>query len=111
MKIGRLILSLAFFVPAFALFGAFAAYDNHERSPWLGVSIGAVIGVILGLVFGGVQGRWLDAILGQEERYDEIGEGREEYPYGAYDDRLRLPLLSLRSLPNPRLPLWRRGAL
>ena len=80
MKVIRLILSLAFFVPAFALFGAFAAYDNHERTPWLGVSIGAVIGVLFGLVFGGARGRWLDVILGPEERDDEIGEGREEYP-------------------------------
>ena len=74
MKVIRLILSLAFFVPAFARFGAFAAYDIHERSPWLGVSLGAVIGGFFGLVFGGVQGRWLDAILGEEER--TIDQGR-----------------------------------
>ena len=75
MTIVRLILSLSFFVPAFALFGAFAAYDNHERSPWLGVSIGVVIGVFFGLVFGGVQGHWLDAILGPEESEGENSNG------------------------------------
>ena len=80
MKVIRLILSLSCFVPAFALFGAFAAYDNHEHSPWLGMSIGAVIGVFFGLVFGGVQGRWLNVILGQEERDDENGEGAGGIP-------------------------------
>jgi hypothetical protein len=34
----RLALMLALFVPGFALLGAFAAYGNGERTPWLGLS-------------------------------------------------------------------------
>ena len=33
----RLALMLALFVPGFALLGALAAYDNGERTPWLGL--------------------------------------------------------------------------
>ncbi len=64
MKVLRLILSLALFVPGFALLGAFAAIDNRERTPWLGLSIRALTGLFFGNVFGGARGRWLDALLG-----------------------------------------------
>jgi hypothetical protein len=67
MKIVRLLLTLALFVPGFAFLGACAAYDNRERTPCLAVSIGTLIGVFYGLVFGGVRGRWVDAIFPPEE--------------------------------------------
>jgi hypothetical protein len=37
LKTQRLILCLIFFVPAFALLGAFATLDSGERTPWLGL--------------------------------------------------------------------------
>jgi hypothetical protein len=77
VKTARLILFLALFVPGFSLLGAFAARDNHERIPWLGLSIGALVGALFGLVLGGARGRWLDAILGPE---DADGEQSHEDP-------------------------------
>jgi hypothetical protein len=44
---------LVLFVPGFALLGAFAAHDNGERTPWLGIAAGAVVGLFFALVFGG----------------------------------------------------------
>jgi hypothetical protein len=48
---------LVLLVPGFALLGAFAAYDNGERTPWLGLAAGAAVGVFFGCVFGGDR-RW-----------------------------------------------------
>jgi hypothetical protein len=48
----RLILSLAFFMPAFALLGAFAALDN-DLPLVPGLLTGACAGLFFGLVFGG----------------------------------------------------------
>jgi hypothetical protein len=53
----RLALMLALFVPGFALLGALAAYDNGERTPWLGLAAGAAVGVLFACVFGGDR-RW-----------------------------------------------------
>jgi hypothetical protein len=55
-------------LPGLALLGAFAAYDNGERTPWRGIAAGAVIGLFFALVFGGVlPRRWADAIFGERE--------------------------------------------
>lgn len=66
MKTFGLISSLAFFVPAFALLGAFATLDGGA-SPWWGLTIGSVIGIFFALGFGGVRGRWLDYFCGPEK--------------------------------------------
>jgi len=50
----RLILCLVFFVPAFALLGAFATLDSGERAPWAGLLGGALAGLLFGLGFGGL---------------------------------------------------------
>jgi hypothetical protein len=63
-----LALMLALFVPGFAFLGACAAYDNGERTPWLGMSAGAAVGLFFGLVFGGgVPRQWMEAVFGPEE--------------------------------------------
>jgi hypothetical protein len=63
-----LTLMLVLFVPGFALLGAFAAADNIERTPWLGIAAGAVVGLFFALVFGGALPRkWANAIFGPEE--------------------------------------------
>jgi hypothetical protein len=41
----RLIACLVFFVPAFALLGAFAALDAGERTAWAGLVAGALVGL------------------------------------------------------------------
>jgi hypothetical protein len=38
-----LTLMLLLFVPTFALLGALAAYDNGERTLWLGLAAGAAV--------------------------------------------------------------------
>jgi RsiW-degrading membrane proteinase PrsW (M82 family) len=57
-KMLRLILCLIFFVPAFALLGAFATLDGGERTPWGGLVACAVVGLFFGLGFGGVRVTW-----------------------------------------------------
>ena len=55
-------------LPGFALLGAFAAYDNGERTPWLGITAGAVVGLFFALVFGGaLSRRGADVIFGERE--------------------------------------------
>jgi hypothetical protein len=73
----RLALLLALFVRGFALLGALAAYDNGERTPWLGFGAGAAVGVLFGCVFGGDR-KWRiwDYLFGPEE----AGEGQDEMP-------------------------------
>ena len=52
---------LALFVPGFALLRALAAYDNNERTPWLGIAVGTAVGLFFALVFGGALLRkWAD---------------------------------------------------
>ncbi|HJZ59926.1 MAG TPA: hypothetical protein VKE74_33600 [Gemmataceae bacterium] len=53
----RLVLSLLFFVSAFALFGA-AAWGGD----WYGVAVGGLVGLGFELVFGGAGGRWADGL-------------------------------------------------
>ncbi len=43
-----LALCLAFFVPAFALLGAFATLDGGERTAWAVLVGGAVVGMVFG---------------------------------------------------------------
>ena len=63
-----LALMLVLLVPGFALLGAFAAYDNRERTPWLCIAAGAVVGLFFALVFGGALPRkWADATFGERE--------------------------------------------
>jgi hypothetical protein len=63
-------LSLAFFAPAFALFGGLSTLDGGISPLW-GLTVGSAIGVSFGPVFGGVLGRWLDYIYGPEHADDE----------------------------------------
>jgi hypothetical protein len=70
MKLLRLILSLVFFVPAWAFLGVASTVDAG-RSPWLGAGIGGVFGVICGLAFGGYRGQWLLWIFGAPSNPDE----------------------------------------
>jgi hypothetical protein len=67
----RLILSLAFFIPAFALLGAFAALDAGERAPCLGLAGGGVVGLFFGLGFGGFRPRWFAIVFGQPDQDDD----------------------------------------
>ena len=71
----RLALLLALVVPGFALLGAFAAYGNGERTPWLGLAAGAAVGVLFGCVFGGDR-RWRiwDYLFGPEQPGADQGE-------------------------------------
>jgi hypothetical protein len=55
MRWVKLFLSLAVFVPARALLGAFATFDSGAEH-WKGLLVGSLIGVFFGLVFGGVRG-------------------------------------------------------
>jgi hypothetical protein len=56
MKYVKIGLSLAFFVPAFTLFGL-----SGWHGDWYGGVVGGLIGVFFGLVFSGqVNGPWLD---------------------------------------------------
>jgi hypothetical protein len=51
----RLVLALAFFVPASVLLGAFAALGEGERTPWAGIGARAFVGLFFGLAFGGLR--------------------------------------------------------
>jgi len=70
MKWLKLPLSLAFFVPAFALLGGFASLDSGAH-PAVPMTLGGLIGVFFGLVFSGVRFRWLDRLLGPERSDDD----------------------------------------
>lgn len=59
----RLIASLVFFVPAFALLGAFAALDGAERTPWFGIGAGAFVSLFFGLAFGGFRAEWFASLF------------------------------------------------
>jgi hypothetical protein len=76
-KVLWLALLLALFVPGFALLGAFAAYDNGERTPWLGLMAGAAVGVLFECVFGGDR-RWRiwDYLFGPEQAGTDQDEVR-----------------------------------
>jgi hypothetical protein len=63
-KVLRLILCLVFFVPAFALLGAFAALDGGERTTLAGLVAGAVVGVFFGLGFGEFRAEWFASLFG-----------------------------------------------
>jgi hypothetical protein len=52
----KLPLSLAVFVPAWAVLGAFSTLDSRMPT-WRGLTVGAAIGVFFALVFGGNH-RW-----------------------------------------------------
>ena len=69
MKWLRLAVSLAFFVPAFALLGGFASLDGGVH-PAVPMTLGGLVGVFFGLVFSGVRFKWLDALLGPERPDD-----------------------------------------
>ena len=55
MKWIRLLLSLAFFVPACAMLGRLSTLDS-AASPWWGMTAGGVVGAFFGPVFGGARG-------------------------------------------------------
>jgi hypothetical protein len=61
-------LSLAFLIPAFALFGAFAMPDAGERAPWVGLVTGAAVGLYFGLGRGGVRPTWFASLFGPPGR-------------------------------------------
>jgi hypothetical protein len=75
MKTLGLILSLTFFVPAFALLGGFSTVDSGMPT-WWGLTVGCVIGVFFGLVFGGHRGRWLGSLYGPEQPDNRRGVTR-----------------------------------
>jgi hypothetical protein len=63
----RMILSLAFMVPTWAILGAFAHLDAFGRRAVIGGAIvGGIVGVFFGLGFGGVKGKWVDWLFGPE---------------------------------------------
>ena len=64
----RLTASLFFFVPAFALRGAFAALDGYERAPWARIGAGAFLGLFLGLAFGGYRAGWFASFFGLPDK-------------------------------------------
>jgi hypothetical protein len=64
----RLILCLAFFVPAFALLGAFATLDSGERTAWAGLVAGGVVGLFFGLGIGGFRAEWFASLFGPPDR-------------------------------------------
>jgi hypothetical protein len=67
----RLMLSLAFFVPAFAMLGAFAGLDASEPAPWLSPAAGGSVGLVFGLILGGFRSRSIDLMFGPpHEDYD-----------------------------------------
>jgi hypothetical protein len=64
----RLILSLAVFVPCFAVLGMFAAVDSFFPA-WGGALIGGGVGVFFGLAFGGMLPRSVaDFFFGPEQQ-------------------------------------------
>jgi hypothetical protein len=67
MKTLRLVLSLVFMVPAWALLGAFSTLDSGLPL-WWGLTVGGAIGVFFGLAFGGNH-KWRvwDYIFGPED--------------------------------------------
>lgn len=100
MKLVRLILCLAVFVPSISILGHFTTLDSGKPL-WFGLGLGAVIGVVFGLVFGGVQGKWLDFLLsGPEEEPDTDIEQRA---------KLRLILPSAKGLAVPVKCYKRQG--
>jgi hypothetical protein len=70
-KVLRLSACLVFFVPAFALLGAFAALDNGERTTWIGMGAGAFVGLFFGLAFGGFRLRWFASLVGPSARHKD----------------------------------------
>jgi hypothetical protein len=67
----KLPLSLAVFVPAWAVLGGFSTLDSGAPT-WRGLTVGAVIGVFFGLVFDGNH-RWQvwDYTFGPERLREE----------------------------------------
>jgi hypothetical protein len=55
MRYVRLVLSFAFFVPAFTIIGVW-----NWGGYWPGWVAGGLVGLFFGLVFGGARGKWLD---------------------------------------------------
>jgi RsiW-degrading membrane proteinase PrsW (M82 family) len=70
-KVLRVILCLAFFVPVFALLGAFATLDSGERAPWAGLLGGAVTGLLLGGGFAGFLPMYFASLFGPPARDEE----------------------------------------
>ena len=70
----KLPLSLAVFVPAWAVLGAFSTLDSRMPT-WRGLTVGAVIGAFFGPVFGGNR-KWRvwDQIFGPEQ--PRVGDDR-----------------------------------
>jgi hypothetical protein len=68
MKLVRPVLSVAVFVPGFAVLGMFAAVDSFFPA-WGGALIGGAIGVFFGLAFGGMLPRSVaDFFFGPEQQ-------------------------------------------
>jgi hypothetical protein len=72
----RLIASLVFFVPAFALLGAFAAMDESERTPWLGIGAGGFVGLFVGIALGGYRAKWFASLFVSVSPCQFSGHGR-----------------------------------
>ena len=65
----RLVLTLAVFVPAFALLGALAGLNRgHE---WTGLVAGAVLGGVFGVIYGKGGGPIVDLLFGKEKEEEE----------------------------------------
>jgi len=68
MKTLRMVRSLAFMIPAWAMLGGFARLDSPGPGGVVGgMVVGGCIGVFFGQVFGGANGKWLDCIFGREQ--------------------------------------------
>jgi hypothetical protein len=65
----RLTLCLVFFVPAFALLGAFATLDSGERTARAGLIVGAIVGLFFGLAFGGFRPKWFAYLCGGRTKH------------------------------------------
>jgi hypothetical protein len=62
-KAPGLIVCLLWFIPAFAVLGAFAVLDVGEPMRWLGLTGGGSVGLVFGLILGGFRPRSTDVMF------------------------------------------------
>jgi len=70
MKTLWLVLSLAFFVPAWTFLGSVWSFQERD-SIWPGAEVGFLFGILCGLAFGGSRARWLLWLLGVKDDEEE----------------------------------------